>query len=125
MNKTYFRYKVHPGDFFRNTDVVELPNPEDNLEQFLIWFLHRFQSDQRIAEINDLSKLTNEEFGGDNERMELEEYYGKCTKDELLTQIAEIENELKAEANCNFYELVLHGDIEIIQEIDNNETKQP
>ena len=39
MNNIYFKYKDHPGDFLRNTDVIELPNPQDDLENFLVQFL--------------------------------------------------------------------------------------
>lgn len=32
MSTKYFRYKSHPGDFFRNAAVHGIPNPKDNLE---------------------------------------------------------------------------------------------
>ncbi len=114
MKKIYFRYKVHPGDFLRNSDIIELPNPGNNLEVFLIWFLNNYQIDKRIAYIDDLAKLLNNEFLDENEKKRFEKINGNKTREELLTEIGLIENELKAEAYNNFYHLLLSNKIEIL-----------
>jgi hypothetical protein len=44
MNTIRFKYKEHPGDFFRNSDIISLPNPQDDLESFLVQFLKNYQS---------------------------------------------------------------------------------
>jgi hypothetical protein len=114
MSKCYFRYKVHPGDLFRNTSIIELPNPDNNLESFLIWFLDNYQSDSRIAQIDDLSKLYYNEFCDEKEKETLEASSGSRTKEAIYSEIKQIENELKAEAFDNFYHLLLSNKIEIV-----------
>jgi hypothetical protein len=117
MKKILFKYKEHPGDLFRNTDVIELPNPDNNLEDFLIWFLDNYQSDKRIAHIDDLSKLVENEFLDENEKERFKNFIGNKTQEELLSEIELIENELKAEAFRNFYYLLLSNKIEIVKAI--------
>jgi hypothetical protein len=117
MKKILFKYKEHPGDLFRNTDVIELPNPDNNLEDFLICFLDNYQSDKRIAHIDDLSKLVENEFLDENEKERFENFIGNKTQEELLSEIELIENELKAEAFRNFYNLLLSNKIEIVKAI--------
>jgi len=117
MKKILFKYKEHPGDLFRNTDVIELPNPDNNLEDFLICFLDNYQSDKRIAHIDDLSKLVENEFLDENEKERFKNFIGNKTQEELLSEIELIENELKAEAFRNFYYLLLSNKIEIVKAI--------
>jgi hypothetical protein len=69
MSKVCFKYKSHPGDLLRNSEKTELPNPDSNLEDFLIWFLDNYQSDSRISYIDDLSKLVDDEFVDENDRV--------------------------------------------------------
>ncbi len=114
MIKTYFRYKKHPGDFFRNTELRALPNPDENLEDFLIWFLDHYQSDSRIALIDDLSKLIDDEFEDENDKAKFIKSIGLKSESELLAEIESIENELKEEAYQNFYSLVREGKIEVL-----------
>jgi hypothetical protein len=38
MPSTYFKFKAHPGDLFRNAEEHELPDPDADLEAFLVWF---------------------------------------------------------------------------------------
>jgi hypothetical protein len=114
MKKIFFRYKVHPGDLLRNTDVIELPNPNDNLEDFLIWFLHNYQSDNRIAYLDDLSKLIDNEFSSEEDRADLIKKIGHKTDEEMQEEINLIEDELKKEAFENFYQLLLLNKIEIL-----------
>lgn len=114
MNKIYFRFKSHPGDFLRNSEITEMPNPDENLEEFLIWFLENYQSDKRIAHINDLSKLIDNEFSDENDKANFLKIIGIKTENELISEIEIVENELKTEAYKNFYNLVLTNKIEIL-----------
>mgnify|MGYP006329666943 FL=1 len=43
-NNVYFRYKEHPGDLFRSTELIKLANPDEDLESFLIQFLNNYQT---------------------------------------------------------------------------------
>ncbi len=115
MSKVFFRYKIHPGDLLRNTDFTELPNPDKNIEDFLIWFLDNYQSDKRIAHIDDLSKIVNEELEDKAEKGDINAIRSDKSKEELLSEIELIENELKAEAFKNFYHLLLSQKIEIVE----------
>ncbi|OFV11187.1 hypothetical protein HMPREF3127_20055 [Sphingobacterium sp. HMSC13C05] len=46
---THFRYKEHPGDLFRDTVIVPLPDPYKDQENFWIWFHPCFQTSQDVA----------------------------------------------------------------------------
>lgn len=116
MKKTFFRYRVHPGDLLRNTGVVELPNPNNNLEDFLIWFLHNYQSDNRIAYIDDLNKLLHDEFSSEEDRVNFIIQLGNKSDKEIQEQIKLVEDELKVEAYTNFYHLILSNKIEILSD---------
>ncbi len=116
MNRVCFKYKSHPGDFFRNAEIHVLPDPDNNLEDFLIWFLDNYQSDSRITYIDDLSKLADDEFVDENDKKIFEKKVDNKTKNELLIEINEVENELKTEAYRNFYNLLLSNKIEIVVE---------
>ncbi len=117
MKRVYFRYKTHPGDLLRNSNFMELPNPDKNLELFLIWFLDNYQSDKRIAHIDDISKIINDEFIDLDEKSNLKPIRVDKSKEELLIEITLVENELKAEAYKNFYHLLLSQKIEIIERL--------
>lgn len=114
MNKIYFKYKSHPGDLLRNSELTELPNPEDNLEDFLIWFLDNYQSDSRLSYIDDLSKLVDDEFVDQNDKVKFENKIGIKSKREIIEEIRVIENELEVEAYKNFYHLLLSNKIQIV-----------
>lgn len=114
----YFRYLSHPGDLLRNTDIIPLPNPNEDLEEFLIWFLHGFQSDDRIAYMDDLYKLLQNEFTENSEKLKFIERVGEKTQKEAKDEIELIEEELKQESYRNFYHLVLDNKIEIIENND-------
>ncbi|WP_336828342.1 hypothetical protein [Sphingobacterium multivorum] len=47
---THFRYKEHPGDLFRGTVIVPLPDPYKDQENFWIWFHPCFQTSQDVAD---------------------------------------------------------------------------
>jgi hypothetical protein len=113
MQKPLFRYKQHPGDLYRNTDLVELPNPDENLEGFLIWFLRSYQSDSRVTYVDDLYKLLHNEFSNEEDRMELLQQVGTKTEMEIQGEIKLVEEELKMEAYKNFYQLLLSNKIEL------------
>lgn len=114
MSKIYFKYNEHPGDFFRNTDALILPNPQDDLENFLIQFLKYYQSDERIAYIEDLHKLLNNDFLSEADKNDFIKIIGNKTEQEIKNEIQNIETELKSEAYENFYNLVQTKQIEII-----------
>lgn len=116
MKKIFFRHIVHPGDLFRNTDVVELPHPNENLEDFLIWFLHNYQSDNRVAYIDDLSKLLYNEFSIEGDKVDFTNQIGTKTDKEIQAEISKVEDELKTEAYENFYQLLLSNKIEIVSD---------
>lgn len=114
MDKTYFKYKEHPGDFFRNTNIVELPNPQDNLQDFLVQFLKSYQSDERIAHIDDLHKFLDNDFFHEEDRNNFMKIISNKTEQEIHNKIKNIEAQLKKEAYENFYSLVQSKQIEII-----------
>lgn len=114
MNSAIFKHKEHLGDFFRNTDVIALPNPQEDLEGFLVQFLKNYQSDARVTYIDDLYKLLNDEFFNDEDKQKFINTTGNKTAKEIKIEIQMIENELKNEAYSNFYNLVLTKQIEII-----------
>jgi hypothetical protein len=115
MNTVSFKYKKHLGDFFRNTDVITIPNPQEDLEGFLVQFLKNYQSDARITYIDDLYKLLNDEFLIDEDKQEFINTNGNKTEKEIKIEIQMIENELQNEAYSNFYNLVITRQIEIFE----------
>jgi len=92
---------------------VELPNPDENLEGFLIWFLRTYQSDSRVTYVDDLYKLLHNEFSNEEDRMELLQQVGTKTNIEIQEEIKLVEDELKKEAFENFYKLILSNKIEL------------
>ena len=117
MEDKYFRYKNHPGDLLRNTDIIKLPDPDKDLEEFLIWFLADYQSDFRIAYLDDLYKILENEFISEKEKLELLKTIGLKNNMEIQEEIHELELELKNEAYKNFYHLLLENKIEVLSKI--------
>ena len=115
MNTPRFKYKEHPGDFFRNTDIISLPNPQDDLESFLVQFLKNYQSDERVTYIDELFKLLDDDFINDEDKQAFIKTTGNKTEKEIEIEIKMIENELKNEAYSNFYNLVLTEQIEMFE----------
>jgi hypothetical protein len=111
MDKISFRFKTHPGDLFRSTYLVELPDPDKNLGEFLLYFLDCYQTDQRVYYTDQLYKLLNGEFSKED-RATFIEYHGNKKKAKILEEIETVENELRLEAYENFYKLVLLDEIE-------------
>ena len=109
-----FKYHTPPGDFFRNAETQELPDPEHDLETFLIWFLDNYQSDNRIAYLDDLAKLLDDDFENNEARQLVLNSIGHLSKSEIREEIANIEAELKFEAFKNFYWLTRANKIEIV-----------
>ena len=114
MNSINFKYKAHPSDFLRNTGIIMLPNPEEDLESFLIQFLNHYQSDERVTFLDDLYKLIDDEFYSNEDKANFIKIIGNKSEQEIREEILEIENELKNEAYTNFYNLVLTQKIEIL-----------
>lgn len=116
MKQTYFKFNNHPGDLFRNQELVLLPNYEDDLERFWVSFLDNYQSDYRIASIDDLSKLINDELENDNQRAKLFSQFEIASIDDAKRKLAIIEDCLKREAFENFYKLVAENKIQIVND---------
>ena len=114
MDTVYFKYKEHPKDLLRSTDTVKIPNPVDDLEGFLIQFLKCYQSDERVAYIEDLYKFIDDEFFDEADKNSFIEIIGNKNEQEIKAEIQRIETELKNEAYVNFYNLVQTKQIEII-----------
>ena len=114
MNIINFKYKEHPGDFLRNTDIIMLPNPEEDLESFLVQFLHHYQSDERVTFLDGLYKLIDDEFYPNEDTENFIKIIGNKSEQEIRKEILQIENELKNEGYTNFYNLVLTQQIEIL-----------
>jgi hypothetical protein len=110
----YFKFREHPGDFFRNTDVVKLPNPNTDLESFLVFFLNRYQSDERVSSINDFYKLLHNEIEDESEKQNLIDEFNIKSINQIKEEINLIELQLKNEAYMNFYKFVNENRIEII-----------
>ena len=113
--QVYFRFREHPGDLFRSTDIIELPDPNDKgSDDFLVQFLPNYQSDQTVAYLNDLYKLLNDEFSNDEEKANILEFIEDKTLEQVDEEIKTITQELHIKALNNFYELILNNRIEII-----------
>lgn len=114
MREVFFRYNEHPGDLLRDTSITVLPDPNHNLEDFLVQFLRHYQSDERVAFLNDLYKVIEGELCSDEEEFNNLSIEGYSSDKEVKEEILVIENELKQEAYKNFYHLVFSRKIELI-----------
>lgn len=114
MRKTFFKYKTHPGDLLRDTSVVELPNPETDLQNFLLWFLPNYQSSDDIAYLDDLDKLLYDEFEEEEQKQTLLKHFKGNNKEKIKEEINLMELRLKGIAYKHFYELLLDDKIKII-----------
>jgi len=114
MTSPSFHYTSHPGDLFRDTSVVELPDPETNLEDFLVWFLDCYQTDSRVTYFDDLHKLLHNEFHNEEDKIAFMEEIGYLSDREILEEIRNTETILKNEAMRNFYELVRERKVVIV-----------
>jgi len=113
MNETYFRYKEHPGDLFRDANLHVLPQVDDQLETLLTSFLMHYQSDARVTYLNDLSMLLNNEFEDETQELLFRKQIGLLSNPEIELEIQSIETKLKAEAFERFYGLLRSGEIEV------------
>ncbi len=115
MKKIHFRFRKHPGDLLRDTSITQLPDPQKDLDTFLVQFLPLYQTDSTVAYLNDLHKLYYDDFQDDEDLLKFIEYLGgEKTKVELENEINDVEKRLVNEAYENFYSLVLENKIEII-----------
>lgn len=113
--KNFFRFWEYPGDLLRDSSITLRPNPDEDLEAFLLQFLPCYQRDETVAFFDDLYKLRYEEFEDDEEMAKFVEYIGGAkTKEEIQIEINEVEDDLKQRAYENFYQLILDDKIEII-----------
>lgn len=118
-NNVYFRYKEHPGDLFRSTELIKLANPDEDLESFLIQFLNNYQSDQRIAYLNDLYKLEDEQFYDEIPQDGSSSDLPYKSDQEIKREILLLENKLINEAFENFHHLILLKKIDLVTNISN------
>ena len=116
MKNSYFRYKVHPGDLFRNTEFQKLPDSETETEDFLVWFLKDYSKDNRVAYINALYKLYHDEFQEESEKQKFIEYCELTSSSAIEEEISQQTEQLKKEAFENFYWLIRSGMIEVLEE---------
>jgi sulfatase maturation enzyme AslB (radical SAM superfamily) len=116
MQTQFFRYKAHPGDFFRNTNPVKLPNPEEELEDFLVQFLPHYQSDERLASLDDLTKYLDNELLDETLIAKIKEHFGSDIQEQSIKkEIERLEKELIQDAYKNFYSLVSTNKIELLK----------
>lgn len=114
--QVYFRFRVHPGDLYRSTDIIELPDPEKDQDTFLVQFLPNYQSDQNVAYLNDLYKIFHDEFSDDEDKENILKTVGDKTLEQVDKEIKRATKELYVEALRNFNKLVLNDEIEIIND---------
>lgn len=109
MLKLSFKYKIYSGGLFRDNSIQVLPDFKTQKQEFWIWFHPNYQSDEKIAYLNDLYKWYDDE-------LELPEIiqFGHMNKEELSIEIERIEQKLDFESLLYFYELIKSGEIEII-----------
>lgn len=112
--KSFFRFYQHPGGFFRNTEKHPIPDPEKDLESFLVNFLRDYQSDDRVAYLDDLYKFCFNEFESEEQQSAFMDQHDIHSLEAAQIEIQNVENRLKSEAYSNFYHLILKSQIEII-----------
>ncbi|WP_164467988.1 hypothetical protein [Epilithonimonas vandammei] len=56
MKNILFKFKKLPGDLLRGTSTLQLPDPEKDLDTFLVQFLPLYQTDNTVSYVNDLYK---------------------------------------------------------------------
>lgn len=112
MASIYFKYKTHPGDLFRDDTVHPLPAPVTEREESWIWFLLCYQSDEKVAFLNDLYKYHDQELS-EAEEINFEKHHGKMNHTMLFNKIKQVEQELDLESLKNFYRLVKLGRIKV------------
>ena len=90
---THFRYKEHAGDLFRGTVIVPLPDPYKDQKNFWIWLRPCFQTNQDVANLNDLYKYLDDEWF-DDDVMETDDYkyYSTMPKDQIRDEIKSLEH---------------------------------
>ena len=114
--QVYFRFRDHPGDLFRSSDVVKLTDPDIDLDAFLVQFLPNYQSCPNVAYLNNLYKLFHDEFIDNEDKESFLEIIGDKSLELVDEEIKTIRHELYVEALRNFYQIVLNNKIEIINE---------
>lgn len=107
MQNIYFHYTNHLGDLFRNTDATPLPDPKEDLETFLISFLDKYQSDERVFLLNEYYKLLYHEFETEAEELAFKEE-DILSDIQTVERIEELGNLLRMEAYQNFHNLVFN-----------------
>lgn len=104
-----YQYPSHPGDFFRDASPHEVPNPDVDLEAFLVAFLDCYQSDEKIALLNDLYKLQNYEFESEVEEQKFKDSLLPEHLANLEQTIQHLESKLRIEAEMNYTTMIDDG----------------
>lgn len=112
----YFKYNYPPSDVI-DEEVHLLPNPQQDIEGFLGWFLKDYQSDERVTHLKDLyNKLQSKKSNSKVEKQSLN------LKVQVEKEITILEDDLRLEACENFYKLLMKNTVEIVsQDIDSKE----
>jgi hypothetical protein len=79
-----------------------------------VFFLNRYQSDERVSSINDFYKLLHNEIEDESEKQNLIDEFNIKSINQIKEEINLIELQLKNEAYMNFYKFVNENRIEII-----------
>lgn len=115
--KAFFKFKEHPGDFFRNTDLVKLPDINKDFDEFLIQFLPNYQSDNTVTYLDDLYKLLFDEFESICHKKNFISTSGITCKEKIQEEIELTIERLKYKALDNFYRLLYSQKIEVLNSI--------
>ena len=67
MKNILFKFKKLPSDLLRGTSTLQLPDPEKDLDTFLVQFLPLYQTDNTVSYVNDLYKLLDDDFQDDDD----------------------------------------------------------
>lgn len=115
QNKILFQYKEHPGDFYRDSSIQELPDPYLQQQDFWVWFLPKYQNDETVSLLNDLYKIQDGCFWDENEKAEFMSRNEINNNTELDEKIDQIEEYLTFKSYKNFYQLIRDGKLEIFK----------
>lgn len=96
-----YLFPSHPGDLFRNNLPQALPNPDADLDAFLVAFLDHYQSDERVALLNDLYKLKFNEFETVEDELAFRAHIVDLGLEDVDSSIQKLEFILRREAESN------------------------
>ncbi|HLS29559.1 MAG TPA: hypothetical protein VK021_01740 [Flavobacteriaceae bacterium] len=112
----YFKYNNPPSNFI-DKEIHLLPNPQQDIQGFLGWFLKDYQSDERVEHLRELYKLKGEKSDSKAEKQ------SSTTKNQVEEEIMTLEDDLRLEACENFYKLLMENTVEIVSQDEDNQEK--